>query len=84
MEKDISQKKLEYFNDVFADIFNALLFEGERVLQEAFLVPLPTESFFRKTDGRLCQGNRNIRKADKRNSRYRLICGDENQESRHL
>lgn len=31
-EKDIIEKKLEAYNDVFADIVNALLFNGERVI----------------------------------------------------
>ena len=32
MEKDITQKTLEKYNDVFADIINVLLFNGERVV----------------------------------------------------
>lgn len=80
MEKDISKKRLEDHNDVFADIFNALLFDGEEVLLEEHLVSLPTESFSKRLDGSLRQGNRDVRKADKRNGRYRLSCGEENQE----
>ena len=35
-EKDITEKILEDYNDVFADIINGLLFQGEqRVLPEA-------------------------------------------------
>lgn len=35
-EKDITEKILEDYNDVFADIINGLLFHGEqRVLPEA-------------------------------------------------
>lgn len=82
MKKDITKKQLEDYNDVYADIFNALLFGGERVLEEEYLVPLPTESFTRNRNGSLRQGNRDIRKADKRSGSYRLICGEENQESR--
>lgn len=81
MEKDITKKRLEDYNDVFADIFNALLFEGEEVLSEEYLVPLPTEAFSRRTDGLSRQGNRDVRKADKRYGHYCLICGAENQES---
>ena len=33
-EKDYSEKKLEEFNDVFADIVNVLLFNGERRVKE--------------------------------------------------
>lgn len=32
-EKDITEKTLEGYNDVFADIVNVLLFEGRRVVQ---------------------------------------------------
>lgn len=80
MKKDITKKRLEDYDDVFADIFNTLLFDGENVLSEKHLVPLPTESFSRKYDGALRQGNRDVRKADRRNGSYRLICGGENQE----
>ena len=82
MKKDIAKKRLEDYNDVYADIFNGLLFDGEKVLKEEFLVPLPTEAFTRTRNGLLRQGNRDIRKADRRGGRYRLICGEENQESR--
>ena len=33
-EKDITQKTLEMYNDVFADIINVLLFNGEKVVQK--------------------------------------------------
>lgn len=82
MEKDIAEKRLESCNDVFADIFNALVFGGKKVLEEETLVSLPTETFTRNTDGGLRQGSRDVRKADQRNGQYCLICGVENQESR--
>ena len=47
MKKDIAKKRLEDYNDVYADIFNGLLFEGAKVLEEDFLVSLPTEAFTR-------------------------------------
>ena len=37
-EKDIAEKTLQSFNDVFADIVNALLFQGEQVIAEDELV----------------------------------------------
>ena len=33
-EKDKVQKTLESYNDVFADIVNGLLFDGEEVIKE--------------------------------------------------
>ena len=81
MKKDIAEKRLEDYNDVFADIFNNLVFQGEKVLEEERLIPLPTEAFTRQMDGDLRQGNRDIRKADGEHGKYRLICGTENQTS---
>lgn len=81
MEKDITKKRLEEYNDVFADIFNNLVFDGDEILEEGNLVSLPTEAFTRKVGGKLRQGNRDVRKSDNRNQHYRLIYGLENQES---
>ena len=36
-EKDISEKILESYNDVFADIVNVLLFNGEQVVDPSDL-----------------------------------------------
>jgi len=33
-EKDITEKLLEDYNDVFADIVNGLMFQGKRVVKE--------------------------------------------------
>jgi len=81
MQKDVKEKRLEEWNDVFVDIFNNLVFGGREVLKEEDLVPLPTESFSRNHDGTVRQGNRDVRKADQQNGCYRLICASENQES---
>ena len=32
-EKDIAEKVLEDYNDVFADIVNVLLFQGEQIVK---------------------------------------------------
>ena len=79
MQKDTTQKELEAYNDVFADICNVAVFGGKEVLKEEDLVPLPTESYTRNTDGTTRQGFRDVRKADRRNGRYHLIIGLENQ-----
>lgn len=44
-QKDITEKTLEGFPDVFADIMNSLLYQGEHVIKEEFLIPHATESF---------------------------------------
>ena len=79
-KKDISEKRLEKFNDVFADIYNNLVFHGKQLLNSEDLTDLPTESFSRRNDGSIRQGNRDICKADSQSQRYRLILGLENQE----
>ena len=33
-EKDITEKLLEDYPDLFADIFNVLLFDGEKLIKE--------------------------------------------------
>lgn len=43
-EKDITQKVLEQYNDVFMDIVNVLLFNGEIVVRADDLIDLPTSS----------------------------------------
>ncbi len=52
-EKDLSQKSLEYYPDVFADCVNALLYEGKQVLRKEGLLPAPTETIYPDTEGRL-------------------------------
>ena len=41
MKKDIVEKRLEDHNDVFADIFNNLLFDGKGILRAEDLISLP-------------------------------------------
>ena len=50
-EKDITEKTLEAFNDVFADIVNGLLFKGEQVIQECALTDAQPFSMY-KADGK--------------------------------
>ena len=37
-EKDVVEKTLEGYNDVFADIVNGLLFKGEQLISEQALI----------------------------------------------
>ena len=39
--KDITEKTLESYSDVFADIINVLLFQGHRIIREEELEELP-------------------------------------------
>jgi len=62
MKKDTAEKRLEACNDVFADIFDNLLFGGQQIIDEEQLEATPTEAFVRKGNGRIWQGNRDILK----------------------
>ena len=52
-EKDLSQKQLEYYADVFADLVNALLYAGKEVLRESDLIPAPTETIYKDKTGQM-------------------------------
>ena len=82
MSKDIAEKRLEWHNDVFVDIFNNVLFEGTEVLKEENLTSIPTQSYVRAADGTVRENDRDIRKVDKEQNVYRLVCGLENQTGR--
>ena len=60
-EKDITEKTLEAYNDVFADIVNGLLFAGTRVLRAELLTDAQPVSVY-KTDGKLHEQERDISK----------------------
>lgn len=80
-KKDILEKRLLEKNEVFADVFNNIVFGGKQVLYSAKLESISTESYTRKHNGKWRQGNRDIRKVDRDHQQYRLICGIENQEN---
>jgi len=60
-EKDITEKTLESFNDVFADIINGLLFNGEQVLRQEALIDAQTFSMY-KANGELHRQDRDVAK----------------------
>ena len=60
-EKDIVEKTLESYNDVFADIFNVLLFNGEEIIKENELTNATPYSMF-KADGKLHEQARDVAK----------------------
>ena len=55
-QKDITEKQLEDYNDVFADIYNVLVF-GKNVINEKYLQDGATESVY-KDDSGLCRDQR--------------------------
>ena len=60
-EKDMTEKTLEAYGDVFADIVNGLLFKGEQVITEDALVDAQPFSMY-KSDGSLHQQERDSSK----------------------
>ena len=61
MEKDITEKTLEAYNDVFADIINGLLFHGEQIVQEHMLTDAQPLTAY-KADGKIREQERDIGK----------------------
>ena len=77
-EKDISEKLLADYNDVFADIVNVLLFNGERIIKEDELQNTKDKSQY-KADGKIHEQERDLSKIwQKCNIKLSLI-GMENQ-----
>ena len=60
-EKDILEKTLEAYNDVFADIVNGFLFEGRPVIREEDLTDAQPFSMY-KADGKVHDQDRDVAK----------------------
>ena len=59
--KDITQKILERYNDVFADIVNVLLFNSKKIIEENALIDTPADSAL-KIDGDIYSQDRDVAK----------------------
>ena len=57
-EKDIAEKNLEAWNDVFADIVNVLLFKGKRLVNEQDLEADTKDSMLKELRIRLIRTTR--------------------------
>lgn len=77
-EKDIIEKALESYSDVFADIINVLMFNGERIIREEELEERVPISVY-KTDGKVHETERDVIKRWKKNELYLACIGLENQ-----
>jgi len=77
-EKDITQKMLERYDDVFSDIVNVLLFNGKRVVSEDSLLDAATDSVL-KIDGRVRFQDRDVAKYWKNSQINIALFGIENQ-----
>ena len=76
--KDITEKNLEAFNDVFADIVNVLLFKGKHLMKEKDLESATKDSMF-KADGKIHEQERDVSKFWKNGEVRISILGFENQ-----
>ena len=76
--KDITEKNLEAFNDVFADIVNVLLFKGKNLMKEKDLETAAKDTIF-KADGKIHQQERDVSKFWKNGEVRISILGLENQ-----
>lgn len=77
-EKDITEKTLESYNDVFSDIVNVLLFHGEPVIDPDELEDQEPHAYY-KADGKIRELERDVVKRWKKGN-IRLACiGMENQ-----
>lgn len=78
-EKDIAEKLLEDYNDVFADIVNVLLFGGKNIIRKEDLEKTERISHYKADDSKLHEQERDIAKYWKRNGTRIALCGLENQ-----
>lgn len=76
--KDMAEKLLEDYNDVFADIVNVLLFHGERIMKENALQNTKDKSQY-KAENVLHEQERDVAKYWSNGQIHIALCGLENQ-----
>ena len=77
-EKDAAEKTLLDYADVFADIWNVLMFHGERIMKESDLADALPRSIY-KADGKLHEQERDVAKFWMRTQLRISLVGVENQ-----
>ncbi len=77
-DKDVTEKVLEAYNDVFADIVNGLLFSGEKVVDESELAEAQPGSAY-KAAGKIHHQERDVAKYWKNGNIRIAFYGMENQ-----
>ena len=78
-QKDITEKLLEDYNDVFVDIVNVLLFRGNRIVKEESLKETKVKSQYKAEAGKLHEQERDVAKYWQDGNVLVAICGLENQ-----
>ena len=79
-EKDITEKMLEDYNDVFCDMVNVFLFDGKRIVKEGELENIKTKSQL-KIFNQIHEQERDVAKLWLRNNIRIALIGMENQTS---
>lgn len=68
-QKDLAAKRFESSPEVFADIINAFIYEGEQVILPQNLQPAPTESLYSVQNGKLSNQYNDVSKYEIRNGK---------------
>lgn len=78
-QKDMAEKLLADYNDVFADIVNVLLFDGRNEISEDDLVETKVKSQYKADDSKLHEQERDVAKILKKDNVKIVLLGLENQ-----
>lgn len=78
-KKDITEKMLEDYNDIFADIMNVVVFHGEQVVDERMLEEANSESWYEDASEEVQEQRRDIAKYWKKGKIQFALLGIENQ-----
>ena len=71
-QKDLSQKDLEFYPDVFADTMNALMYDGKTVVHSENLQPAPTETLYAGAEKDLRNQFHDVSKYEMQGERIKL------------
>lgn len=71
-QKDLSQKDLEFYPDVFADTMNALMYDGKPVVHPENLQPAPTETLYAGAEKDLRNQFHDVSKYEMQGERIKL------------
>ena len=78
-EKDLTEKILEDYNDIFADIVNVLLFDGKKEVDEHMLYNMTVHSQYKDDKEMLHEQERDVAKYWKNGNLEIAMFGIENQ-----
>ena len=78
-EKDIAEKALENYNEVFADIVNALVFDGEEIVKGTELEQVIPKGAYNDSEGEIHEQERDVVKAWKNGTIRIALLAMENQ-----